>query len=70
MSGETALAATRVLRFLESGGAAAQKFLRALQEFTEVCDGDPAECPCCDDVCLASQVNELAPGSRKAEKKE
>ena len=56
VSAETAVAATRILRFLDEPQA--QPFLKALARFEENCAGDPEQCPCCEDVCLVSQVSE------------
>lgn len=64
LSNQTAMAATRLLRFVEAGGKEAKAFLNALARFDEECSGDPADCPCCADVCLASQVSEFNEGSQ------
>ena len=64
ISNETARAATRMLRFVESERPAARGFLTALNDFDKPCTGNPEDCPCCEDVCLASQVSEEPDGKK------
>lgn len=56
ISDDTAARATRFLRFVESGRPEAAAFLAALRNYSDPCDHDPAQCPCCEDTCLAELV--------------
>ena len=60
VSNETATAASRLLRFAESGRDEAEQFLKAYQRFNEDCSGDPQDCPVCEEKCLAQQVAQEA----------
>ena len=65
VSGPTTIAATRLLRFLNSGDADVDKFLQSFAKFEQACEGKPTECPCCEDVCLITQLDEFAEGVRQ-----
>jgi DtxR family Mn-dependent transcriptional regulator len=56
ISTDTAKRVMLLLRFLRSGAPEARGFQTALARFDAVCTGDPATCPCCDDVCLADAL--------------
>lgn len=60
ISNVTAARATRFLRFAESDANEAKAFLRGLAAFDDRCAGDPARCPCCDEVCLESRLAEAS----------
>jgi DtxR family Mn-dependent transcriptional regulator len=59
ISAGTASRVIRLLRFLLSSAPEAREFQAALARFKEECTGDPATCPCCDDVCLAEALSAI-----------
>ena len=64
VSGETALRASRFLRFAAIADDAAGA-LGAFARFEEGCSKVPGECPSCDDRCLEDDLIEVADYERK-----
>ena len=69
VSNRTAAHATRFVRFLQSDVPEAVAFRKRFASFDAACDGSPQDCPCCTDVCLASQLSDR-PDSSSDEKAE
>ena len=67
ISNETAKRAVRFLRYFQSGDRVASEFVDALQGFDESCALHPEDCPCCEDVCLVTNLREGTEQPGKAE---
>ena len=58
VSNRTAAHATKFVRFLQSDAPEAVAFRERFAAFDVSCNESPQECPCCTDVCLASQLSD------------
>lgn len=58
LSNATAQHLVTMLRFLDSGDAAARQFLAALRGYEQRCGHDPSVCPTCESDCLANNIKD------------
>lgn len=58
VSVDSAEHAARFLRFALSDAPVARAFRAAFADYDEPCGGDPSRCPCCEDICLASRLEQ------------
>ncbi len=65
VSGDTARRASRMLRFIGSGGRSVADFLEGLRRFPAACTHEPSECPCCEDRCLEEYLADPAPKAKQ-----